>query len=61
MDTLCNLDDEGKIDGPFVAQPSSQAGFKIIDRDGTEAIWVFGEENARIVVAALNMYFRSGA
>jgi len=50
----------GKIDGPFIAQPSSQAGYRIIDSDGTEAIWVMGEENARIVVAALNEYFRSG-
>ena len=46
-----------KIGGPFAAEPSGEAGYKVISGDGTTAIWVLGEENARMVVAALNKEF----
>jgi len=46
-----------RIGGPFSFQASGQDGFKIVGGDGTAAIWVVGEDNARMVVAALNKEF----
>jgi hypothetical protein len=45
-----------RIGGPFSSQASGPDGFKIVGGDGSAAIWVLGEENARTVVSALNKY-----
>ena len=45
-----------RIAGPFSFQASGHDGFKIVGSDGTAAIWVLGEENARTVISALNKY-----
>ncbi len=50
-----------KLDGPFSVEASGEAGYKINCGDGTTAIWVLGDENARIVVAALNKEFGFGS
>ena len=46
-----------RIGGPFSSQASGHDGFKIMGGDGSAAIWVLGEDNARLVVAALNKEF----
>ena len=45
------------IGGPFYSEASGEGGFKIVGGDGSAAIWVLGEDNARLVVAALNKEF----
>ncbi len=45
-----------RIEGPFSTEAGGHGGFKIVSGDGTAAIWVLGEENARTVVSALNKY-----
>ena len=51
---------EPELDGPFSVEPSGDADFKINCGDGTTAIWVLGEDNARTVAAALNREFGFG-
>ena len=43
-----------RLTAPFVARPSGNNGFEIVDANGIVAIWVFGVQTANTVVAALN-------
>ena len=43
-----------RLVGPFNAEQSGENGYRIVGDDGAVAIWVFGEEAARIVVKLLN-------
>jgi len=46
-----------KLDGPFSVEANGESGFTINCGDGATAIWVFGQDNARTVAAALNKEF----
>lgn len=41
--------------GPFVAERSGINGYRIVGGDGTVAVWVAGERNARCVAGLLNL------
>jgi hypothetical protein len=45
---------------PFSPHRSSENGFELPGGDGAVAIWVWGEDNARLVAAALNRFFGEG-
>ena len=55
MDRIKPIDQENRLVGPFTAEPSGIIGYRIVGGDGTVAVWVAGERNARCVAGLLNM------
>lgn len=49
-----------KVNGPFECRPNPPFGHEIVNGDGTVAITVTGEENARVLCRLLNMAHKHG-
>ncbi len=47
-------DKTDRLIGPFTVELSGTNSYEIVGGDGTVAIWVLGESNARRVAEALN-------
>jgi hypothetical protein len=56
----CELMASGQLNGPFEYRPSPVIGFEVANGDGTVAVWVRGEKNARLVCNVLNAADRCG-
>lgn len=56
----CELMAPCQLSGPFEYRPSPVFGFEVVNGDGTVAVWVRGEKNARFVCNVLNAANRSG-
>jgi hypothetical protein len=48
------------VAGPFTARKANVNGYEVLDNGGVVAIWVMGDENARGVVASLNLGYDHG-
>lgn len=48
------------LNGPFATRPHPQIGFEVVSGDGTVAVWVHGEENARVVAKVLTVADKHG-
>jgi hypothetical protein len=47
-------DEDCRLISPFSLERSSINGYRIVGGDGSVAIWVYGEDAARLVVKVLN-------
>ncbi len=56
----CELLAPCQLNGPFEYRPNPAFGFEVANGDGTVAVWVRGERNARFVCNLLNVADRTG-
>lgn len=49
-----------RLNGPFRCRPNAQIGHEIVNADGTVAVCVTGEQNARFVTRLLNLADQHG-
>jgi hypothetical protein len=56
----CELMAPCQLNGPFEYRRSPVFGFEVANGDGTVAVWVRGEKNARFVCSVLNAADRCG-
>ena len=51
---------EDKLNAPFAHRPNDQFGYQVVSGDGTVAVWVRGETNARLIARLLNLADKHG-
>ena len=56
----CELLAPCQLNGPFHYRPNPAFGFEVVNGDGTVAVWVRGEKNAKFLCNVLNLADRNG-